>query len=271
MTSPSRRTATDLALATTILVLFVAPYLWSPAMTSRQWPPAHYLGPDLLIAGLVWLRFREEAIRRLGLAIAGRDLLACLAILAGGLMITSGLMSAITADSQVQIAGHRPLFSASQVLHQELVLRGLLLGTLAGRRSSPVVLAAVAAIVFAAVHPLLFWWRWDLVLPATTGLTLFAFAWATNLLFLRTRHIGYSLAVHAAWNLPRFGTHYGRDALDRPITEWTSFAVIEGSPVALAASLALLAGVLLIQARTPRGAPPTARKEFPPSRPQERR
>lgn len=266
MTRARHRPASDLAFALAILALFVMPYL-----TSWGWPAAHYLGPDLLIVGLAWLRFRNDAIRRLGLAMGGRDLLASLVLLAGGLIVAHGLMSLITTDTRIQISGHRPLFSASQVLHQELVLRGLLLGALAGCSASRVALAAVAAIAFAALHPLLFWWRWDLVLPATAGITLFAFAWATNLLFLRTGHIGYSLAVHAAWNLPRFGTHYGRDALGRPITEWASFAEIEGSPVALVAALLLLTFAFRLGVRAPNTPSPAAPKESSASRPEERR
>jgi membrane protease YdiL (CAAX protease family) len=245
------QTVFDAVVSLSIAGLFAAPYLTSFGPRGLH-ERLHYLLPDMLILFIVFLRFRGDSLRRLGLAISARDGLRAGGLLAVGLLIAGWLVHEITLPGDVRIAGHRPFFSLTQVFHQEIVLRGLLLGTLASRISSRGVLAVGVAIAFAGLHPLLYWWRWDMVVNLTTALTLFSFALATNLLFLRTRHIGYAFAVHAAWNLQRFGTRYGQDADGHPITEWDSFASVEGSTLALGASVAMLAIVLVLESQFPR-------------------
>ena len=74
--------------------------------------------------------------------------------------------------------------------------------------------------------------------------TLLAFSLATNLLFLKFGHIGYSFAIHAGWNLTRFGGAYERAGV--ALTETDTIALIEGSLLALGASALLLLAVIAV-------------------------
>lgn len=233
-----------------ILGLFAAPYV-----VSLGRPLLQYLMPDALILLVVIWRFRERALRRIGLAIPARDFIVALASLAAGLLLVENMLDAITEMGGLVISGHRPFYSLTQVFHQELILHGLLLGTLASKFPLRYRVALSVALVFALIHPALYWWQWGLLLPATTTLTLFCFGLATNLLFLRAGHIAFAFAAHAAWNLIRFGTVYLRNGV--PISEAESFADIEGSTIVLGASLALLLVVLLLEILAPRRIQPS--------------
>lgn len=231
----------DAVVAFAILGLFATPYF-----VSFGRPLLQYLMPDAFILLVVGWRFRGETLRRLGLAIPLRDLVAAIGFFAVGFVLVEGLMRSITETGGLIIFEKRPVYSLTQVLHQELVVHGLFLGTLASKFPSRVRLAVAVALVFALIHPLLYWWKLDLMLPATTMLTLFSFGLATSLLFLRAGHIAFAFAAHAGWNLHRFGTFYARSGVS--ISEAQSFAEIEGSTIALVASVALLVVVLLFEA-----------------------
>lgn len=82
-------------------------------------------------------------------------------------------------------------------------------------------------------------------LPLSAVATLLAFGAAANLLYLRAGHIAYSCALHAAWNLARFGTTTTLGGL--PLTQTRSFALIEGSELALVAAVAVLCAALGIE------------------------
>ncbi len=223
-----------------IAVLFALPYVapFTPVLWSR------YPLPDLLIVGIVIARWRGNALERLGLAVGLRDGLASIALLGVGLVATGFLVDAIANDAGLELSGHRPFFSATQVFHQELVLRGLLLGALSRRMGSRLGLAIGVAMAFAALHPLNAWWQAGIVLPLETSISLFLFGFATNWVFLRSGHIGLSFAMHAAWNLQRFAANYRDVSTGRPLSEAQSFALIEGSGLAVLAGLLLVAVVI---------------------------
>ena len=124
-------------------------------------------------------------------------------------------------------------------------MRGLLLGSLVPWFRSRVVLAIAAGVIFAGIHPVYVWLDDDLLLPPIALATLLAFGVATNLLFLRSGHVAFSFAVHAAWNLTRFGGIYV--VKGRQISEAQSFGVIEGSGIALGVAATLLALVLILE------------------------
>lgn len=232
--------ASNAAMAVAVGALFIAPYL------SRGDSFAKYLLPDLAIAGLFAWRFGSDAIRRVGLAIPPRHVVIAFVTLVIGFFAARAIVDQITTTAGIEILIPRPLFSLSQVLHQEIVMRAILLGALCAWFKSSTVLAAVAAAFFAATHPLLFWWIEGVMLPPFAVMTLFAFGLATNLLFLRAGHIAFSFSAHAAWNLARFGTGYL--VLDLGlISEAESFVAIEGSGLALGSATILVVAVVLAQ------------------------
>lgn len=200
----------------------------------------------LIVAGLAW-RGRVRLLATAGLRIPWRHALAIVACAPLLLLGADALFEAIRAETGVGVRGHRPWFSLSQVFHQELVLRGLLLGAVAKRFGATFGVASGVAGFFALLHPLLFWYQGTAVLPWTAVASLFLFGLATNLVFFRSGHIGFCFALHAAWNLRRFGAEYGDFDGRLRISEAESFAVFEGSGLAVMAGLLGVAAVLLVE------------------------
>ncbi len=253
------RKAKDALAIGVVAALFAAPYF-----TWIGDPHARYVAADTAILLLLAFRWRKDTIRRAGLGVPLKAWLPMLLLFVVGVLVAGALVGLIEQQRGFEVAGHRPLYSLSQVFHQELVLRGLLLGALASRFRSDLRVAVSVALVFAVLHPLLFVMQGRLVLPATTVLSLFLFGLATNWLFLRTRHIGFVFAMHAAWNLCRFGAHYrGVGDIDRGgfMSEAESFAVIEGAWPTVGAAVVLTAVVFCFPrikrfaARFPRDSP----------------
>ena len=229
-----RRVVLNTGMAVLVGALFVSPYLeLAQAVASR------YLLADAAIVALVALRYRSSALERLGLKIPLRHLMLAAATFGVGLAVAALLVNQIALGRELDIIGQHSAFSLSQVLHQEIVLRGLLLGALVAAVPTPNFMVVGFAAVFAGIHPLFFWFTFDLVTTTTAIATLFVFGLATNILFVRFGHIAFSAAAHAAWNLSRFGDAYV--VRGRSISEAQSFAELEGSGLALGASIVLLA------------------------------
>lgn len=230
--------------------LFAAPYLFSDGGE-----PSRFLLADLGIAVIVVRRYRGGALRRMGLRIPPSHGGAALVVFFLGWLVTRQLIAGIAARNHIEIVAPWPLFSLSQVLHQEMVLRGLLLSALAPWFRSRAALAMVAGAIFAGAHPFYTWWTDGMLLPIASAATLFLFGAATNLLFLEAGHVAFSFAVHAAWNLARFGSAYLVAGVQA--SEARTFALFEGSAAALCASGALLLLVLLARRlRSGRTRPP---------------
>jgi membrane protease YdiL (CAAX protease family) len=224
-----------------VALLFAAPYfMWVGD------PRARYVIADAAILFVLSLTWRWDVIERAGLAVPRRAWVPVLLVLIVGAWTADGVVGRIEQQFGVEVSGHRPLFSLSQVFHQELVLRGLLLGALATRVRSQLRLAVVVAAAFAALHPLLFFLQGGLVLPITVIASLFWFGLATNWIFLRTGHIAFAFAMHAAWNVRRFGARYGDLDGDNFMTEAESFAVIEGAWLAVGAAFLLAVGAFCL-------------------------
>jgi len=241
MATPSNGTAREgvknAAVGAAVIFLFVAPYA-----LLRGDSPGRYLFADLgLVLLFVW-RFRGDALRRLGLSIPPRQLAGAALALVAGIFLARVLIGKSFLDSGIEIEGRHPLFSLSQVLHQEIVLRGILLLALKRWFRSRTVLAGTVALGFAGVHLIYFWIQEvDISLAAVT--TLFLFGFATNLLFLQVEHIAFSFTAHAAWNVARFGTIYILGSVY--VSEAESFAAIEGSGIVLAAAAGFLGATVL--------------------------
>lgn len=101
----------------------------------------------------------------------------------------------------------------------------------------------LGAFVFAAAHEVNFTWLRQDPLTTATLAALFFFGVATGALFLKQRHIGGCLVVHAGWNLMRFQLDMGVGG--RPLTVGEGFHLLEGHPATIAASLAI--AILLVR------------------------
>lgn len=224
-----------------VFCLFMEPYFFA---NSRS--PMRYLLPDLGLLALFSWRFRSVALRKLGLAVSAKHTMIAFLALIIGTLITQEAVHQISATRGIQIVGEHRLFSLSQVLHQEIVLRAILLGWLLPWFKSDTALAVCVAILFAGIHPLYFFCTDGVVLPVSAITTLLAFGLATNLLFLGFGHIAFSFAAHAAWNLARFGDGYLSETKG-PISEAQSYVEFEGSSLALGLALTFLALVISIQ------------------------
>lgn len=236
--------------------LFAAPYL-----VGAGW--GRYLAADAGILAAAFWGLGRGAPGALGLRIPPRHL----AVAAGlGLVVAAGALaatSALEAAGRVEIwraaDPRRHVFSASQALHQEMVLRALLLGAVRRRLGSDLAASLLVAGGFVALHAGFYTGVVGVALPATTLATLLAFALAGNELYLAYGHVGFSLALHAGWNVVRFPALYRALPSERPLTQAESFAVVEGTPELLAAALLLL--VACAAATRLRGAAPRARPE----------
>ncbi len=127
------------------------------------------------------------------------------------------------------------LLQLLQVLNEEIVFRALLLRAvihLCGRRKIAVLLASIlCALVFSVGHFLLYYFNEipanQSVLQPLTLLNLFLFGLACSWAFIKSGSIAFPLALHAAWNIPRFGSFFysnGSFVYDGPI-----FNVLEGT------------------------------------------
>ncbi|MCR9145251.1 MAG: CPBP family intramembrane metalloprotease [bacterium] len=162
----------------------------------------------------------------------------------------------------------KPLF---QSLNEEMILRALLLGLLlawrpaarhwmGGQRAWVLMTATVAALIFSGLHWIFYNWLSDVGLRPGTLLSLFFVGFALNAFYLRSGHIYFGIAIHAGWNLVRFGGRfYSGDSLEY-IRYAHTFNLLEGDPAVIAAScgMALLGVVLLWRAPLPTDAPPAA-------------
>jgi hypothetical protein len=237
------------AALTAIFGLFAAPYVIDPNTTAWR-----YVLADAAIGVVAALAFGRAALRRLGLAIPPRHLAAAVIAFFAVVAAAQPVVGAIEEAQQLQILDPQRWFSLSQVLHQELVLRAVLLGLLCRWISSRPVVGVAGAVIFATTHVALYGIFEGTLLPLVAVATLATFALATNLLFLEFGHIGFSFAAHAGWNVSRFGGAYLLPG--HAVSEVESFALIEGSPAALAMAAALLCAALatsLLRARAAAG------------------
>lgn len=90
-----------------------------------------------------------------------------------------------------------------QALNEEILFRALLIGLLIQFVPSAPVISLGVAFPFAAVHFLLYRYSnpLHLALPIASLATLFFAGVAWNNLYLAFRHIGFSWALHAGWNV----------------------------------------------------------------------
>lgn len=130
----------------------------------------------------------------------------------------------------VQSHGHtlKQLGQFFQVLNDEILVRAAMLTILLGRFAHPKTVGVLLAGFFAVGHHFLYAFYgshidWEAMV------TLFSFGTIANLLFVRVGHIGYSLALHYAWNFHRFNSSYSFGGYH--VAQGDTFNLIEGSTI----------------------------------------
>lgn len=145
-----------------------------------------------------------------------------------------------------------------QALNEEIFLRALLIGLLVLFIPSRLAVSIGTALIFAGAHFLLYRFSNPMHLALSAGAlaTLFLAGVAMNNLYLACRHIGFSWALHAGWNVVWLPASFSDAATNRPLYEPQIFDRVLGSPaiVAAACAAAALSFALLALWRT-NGAP----------------
>jgi hypothetical protein len=143
------------------------------------------------------------------------------------------------------------LHTFAQVFNEEVVLGGLPLIWLrrkAGKQKSIVVIVALA-LTFAMLHYALY--TWSPFVSHSTNIRLSSLALGSlalvgilrSTLILKYQHIGFSFALHLAWNLTFFGGRFLSG--DRQLDETERFNILLGQPLPIAILAVATIGVLI--------------------------
>jgi len=133
------------------------------------------------------------------------------------------------------------------ILNEEIVAGAILLFTLVDKKKiQPIVAAVVSAFFFALIHFVFYKWIFDDrgFIRISTLTTLFLVGFVRNSLILRTRHIGYSWALHFGWIVVMFGSSHVDPATDKGLNELERFNTYLGSIEMILLSL-VMAGLVL--------------------------
>lgn len=200
------------------------------------------VGTAVIIAAGSYL-YGGQALRFFGLRMTLPAFVTSLALC----LIAIPLLSYILADfvgSYLDVDRYQTLeahvHQLFQVLNDELVMRAALLTLVLGVMPCPRTAVLATACAFAIAHAL-FYARGGPGIDALALLTLFAFGVVGNTLFVAFGHIGYSVALHYAWNFYRFGAWYRLDG--RLLSQGETFNYIEGNPWIAGASTVLMLAV----------------------------
>lgn len=140
-----------------------------------------------------------------------------------------------------------------QAFNEEIFFRALLIGLLVLFIPSRLAVSIGTACLFAGAHFLLYRVSNPMHLALSMGAlaTLFLAGVAMNNLYLAFRHIGFSWALHAGWNMVWLPARFYDAATNKPLYEPQIFDRVLGSPaiVATACVVAALSFVLLVLER----------------------
>jgi hypothetical protein len=136
-----------------------------------------------------------------------------------------------------------------RAFNEEIFFRALMIGFLVQYARSALVISLGLAFLFAAAHFLLYRFSnpMHLALSTTSLATLFFAGVAMNNLYLAFRHIGFSWALHAGWNVVWLPATFYDAATNERLYEPQIFDRVLGSPtvIAMACAMAALGFVLL--------------------------
>jgi hypothetical protein len=143
-----------------------------------------------------------------------------------------------------------------QALNEEILFRGLMIGFFIQYVRPATVISLGLALLFAGAHFLLYRFSNPMHLALSTAslATLFFAGVAMNNLYLAFRHIGFSWALHAGWNVVWLPATIYDAATNERLHEPQIFDRVLGSPivVAVACAVAVLGFVLLARVRPPK-------------------
>jgi membrane protease YdiL (CAAX protease family) len=138
-----------------------------------------------------------------------------------------------------------------QALNEEILFRALLLGFFIQYVRSASALSLGTAFLFAAAHFLLYRFSnpMHLALPVASLATLFFAGVAMNNLYLAFRHVGFSWALHAGWNVVWLPAAFFDAVTHERLNEPQIFSRVLGAPTLVAAAcvIAVLSFALLPQ------------------------
>lgn len=136
-----------------------------------------------------------------------------------------------------------------QAFNEEIFFRALMIGLFVQLVPSAYAVSFGTALLFAAAHFLLYRFSNPMHLALSTGAlaTLFLAGVAMNNLYLAFRHIGFSWALHAGWNVVWLPATFYDTAANKELYEPQIFDRVLGSPaiVVAACAIAILSSLLL--------------------------
>ncbi|HWY62293.1 MAG TPA: CPBP family intramembrane glutamic endopeptidase [Rhizomicrobium sp.] len=135
-----------------------------------------------------------------------------------------------------------------QAFNEEIFFRALMIGFFIQYMRSAPVISLGLAFLFAAAHFLLYrFGTLHMALSVASLATLFFAAVAWNNFYLAFRHIGFSWALHAGWNVVWLPATFYDAATNERLHEPQVFDLVLGSPtiVAMAGVMAALSFVFL--------------------------
>lgn len=218
-----------------VIVVFLSPY-----SLDFWWK----FVPATTLILLAWRWARPHAyLNDLGLRAQKRDFFIGICVATAVFFIASYSVNRVVSGAgyhaQTSDLGSRlvPIF---QALNEEMILRSLLLLGLSRGLGSERLASYTSASVFAAFHYVFCrFGSQHIELEPSALVTLFLFSLAGNRLFLHSRHIWFSYAIHVGWNLVRFGPDFVTSDGTR-LREANGFNLIEGSPVVMVMALFLV-------------------------------
>lgn len=179
---------------------------------------------------------------------------ALLAVMAFALIATASGMLLQHVYGAAGLRANAPVFEDQigflfQALNEEILFRALVIGLLIPIIPSAPATSLGTAFLFAAAHFLLYRYSnpMHLALSSAALATLFFAGVAMNNLYFGVRHIGFSWALHAGWNVVWLPAAIYDTATDKQLHEPQIFDRILGSPTvtASACAAAVLSFVLL--------------------------
>lgn len=135
-----------------------------------------------------------------------------------------------------------------QAFNEEILFRALLIGFIIPYVRSALLISLGAAFLFSAAHFLLYrFGTLHMALSMASLATLFFAGVAWNNFYLAFRHIGFSWALHAGWNVVWLPAAFYDAATNERLHEPQVFDRVLGAPivVAMACAMAVLGFVLL--------------------------
>ena len=211
-----------------------------------------------LLAGFA-LRWRRAALRRAGLPVTARAVLATVAFGLGLYALFRVVVAPAVSEGQGLVLAPYPVSIAAsfvfQTLNEEIVLGFLLVVGLARKTRRPVLVALGVAVVFSLLHLVLYrYGTLGMDLHPVTLVALVAVGVIRNSAILLAGHVGIAWGLHAAWNLVMFAGRWHEASSGRVLKEPEILDAFLG-PLWIVLPAVLMAVVLLLalRARPARG------------------